>query len=103
MKIDAPPPYPLSIAGLNCVWLLLVLLGEVVHKISGQYKLSFTEVGLGWGGWVVVVESNFSVQLRPKLNNTLEHNCHIWKSKKVATKLPPFAVLSTLLLVDQNC
>ena len=34
---------------------------------------------------------------------TLENYFHMWKSKKVATKLPPFAVLSTLLLVDQNC
>ena len=34
-------PAPLSIAGLNCVWLLLVLLGMVAYKISDLYHLSF--------------------------------------------------------------
>ena len=46
-------------------------------------------------------EKKFTKKTKKRL--TLGHTCHIKQFSKVSIELPPFAVLSALFLMDQNC
>ena len=78
----------------------MLLSKHLVLSLSFWLLLSGCSVRIDSGQ---VLANGLAVFLMIVPRSTLENYCHIWKSKKVATKLPPFAVLSTLLLVDQNC